>query len=248
MTYLLALLVPCLAVLYYYYNRDRHREPWHLVALVFVAGALSTFVAVPLERAGQAWLRSYPSDHAGLDLLRECVLIPGCVEEGVKLLVVLAVVFWRREFDEPIDGLVYGTAAALGFAFAEDWRFYVLEGADWRRVLSAITHPWFSCLWASALGWARFRSTGRGLLLLAGGFLASATVHGVYDFLILASEANLEQGWLRHLLTPLLILLYFVMERRLDAARRHGGFGGASPAQTGSITRGEVVPPPAPAD
>lgn len=220
MTYLLALLVPCLAVLYYYYNRDRHHEPLRLIALVFVVGGLSIFLALPLEHAGQAWFRSHPSGHAGIDLLLECVFIPGLIEESVKLLVVLAVVFWRRDFDEPIDGLVYGTAAALGFAFAEDWRFYVVEGADWRRVLSAITHPWFSCLWASALGWAKFRPARRGLLLLAGALVASAVVHGVYDFLILASEANLEQGWLRHLLTPLLIMLYFVMERRLDAAQR----------------------------
>ena len=103
-------------------------------------------------------------------------------------------------------------------AFAEDCRFYWLEGADWRRILSAITHPWFSCLWASALGWVRFRSLKRGLLLLAGGLIVSAVLHGVYDFLILASTADLDRAWMRHLLTPLLILLYYIMERRLEAA------------------------------
>src|SRR5438093_2126176 len=114
MTYFLALLLPSLAVLYYYYNRDRHREPWQLVALVFVVGALSIFAALPLEVAAQQWFPHHTGEHAGLRLLGECLLIPGLIEESMKLLVVLTVVFWRREFDEPIDGLVYGTAAALG--------------------------------------------------------------------------------------------------------------------------------------
>jgi len=219
MAYLLVLLVPSLAILFYYYNKDRHREPWALVALVFLCGAFSVLGAVPLEQWAQARLSEITSRHSGVALLLECLLIPGLIEETVKLLVVVAVVFWRKEFSEPVDGLVYGTAAALGFAFAEDWRFYVLEGADWRRVFSAITHPWFSSFWASSLGWAKFRPASRGVPLVLGGLTASAIVHGVYDFLILASDADPAQAWLRHLLTPLLVILYFLMERRLDRAR-----------------------------
>jgi RsiW-degrading membrane proteinase PrsW (M82 family) len=219
MAYLLVLLVPSLAILFYYYNKDRHREPWTLIALVFLCGAFSILVAVPLEQWAQVRLGELTHRQTGVALFLECLLIPGLIEETIKLLVVVAVVFWRREFSEPVDGLVYGTAAALGFAFAEDWRFYMMEGADWRRVFSAITHPWFSSFWASSLGWAKFRLPSRGVPLVLGGLAASAIVHGVYDFLILASDADPAQAWLRHLLTPLLVVLYFLMERRLDRAR-----------------------------
>jgi RsiW-degrading membrane proteinase PrsW (M82 family) len=246
MAYLLLLLVPTLAILYYYYNKDRHREPWTLVGLVFISGAMSILVAVPLELGAQMRFSELTERKSGVSLLLECLLIPGLIEETVKLLVVVAVVYWRREFSEPIDGLVYGTAAALGFAFAEDWRFYVLAGADWRRVFSAITHPWFSAFWASSLGWARFQPPDRGLPLVLAGLAASAVVHGVYDFLIIASEVDPANAWLRHLLTPLLILLYFVMERRLDRARTSTLAETAEPQapSTGPVP----VPQPPPAD
>jgi RsiW-degrading membrane proteinase PrsW (M82 family) len=221
MAYLLALLLPTLAILYWYYNKDRHREPWQMVALVFTAGALSVLIAFPLERAAQMLRPTVREPISGLALLLECLLIPGLIEESVKLLVVLAVVFWRRAFNEPIDGLVYGTAAALGFAFAEDCRYYFVEGADWRRVFSAITHPWFSCFWAASLGWAKLRPARTGVPLVIAGLVAAAIVHGVYDFLILISDTDSKLTWLRHLLAPLLFTLYVLQERRLERACAH---------------------------
>src|SRR5262245_7836797 len=145
LTLLLVALIPALTVLFYYYHRDRHPEPWGWVALVFAAGALSCLVALPLERWAQSLIPA-PSGPGG-PLFLECLLIPGLIEESVKLLVVLAVIFWRPEFDEPVDGLVYGIAAALGFTFAEDWYHSLLHGPDWTRLLSAVAHPWFSCFW-----------------------------------------------------------------------------------------------------
>src|SRR5262245_32944429 len=147
---LLFALVPALAVLWLYYRQDRRREPRSLILLTFCAGFCSCAVAYPLERWGQQF---FP---IGEQLFLECLLIPGLIEESVKLLVVLATVWWRADLDEPVDGLIYGTAAALGFTFGEDWRYYIIHGVDASRIFSTAAHPWFSCFWAAALGLARF--------------------------------------------------------------------------------------------
>src|SRR5688572_26026693 len=187
MDLLLLALAPALSVLWFYHCQDRRPEPWRLLLLVFCAGFCSCALAYPLER----WCQQFFP--VGEHLFFECLLIPGLIEESVKLLVVLATVWWRAEFDEPVDGLVYGTAAALGFTFGEDWRYYLVHGVDGSRILSTAAHPWFSCFWAAGLGMARFVPWRRGLFLVLAGLAMSACIHGLFDYFILT--ARTDEGW-----------------------------------------------------
>src|SRR5262245_20333435 len=210
-------LIPTVAILYCYYIRDRHPEPWGLVAMVFIFGALSCFVAYPLERWAQTF---FPHPSSRKSLFLECLLIPGVIEESVKLFVVIATVWWHRDFDEPVDGLIYGTAAALGFTFGEDWRYYVIHGADASRLVTTVAHPWFSCFWAASLGWAKVRPRLQGLGLVILGFVASVLVHAVFDFFIIAADTDERWAWLRAGLVPLLIGLYWITEKQLEELQR----------------------------
>jgi RsiW-degrading membrane proteinase PrsW (M82 family) len=130
-----------------------------------------------------------------------------------KLAVVLLAVFWRPEFDEPVDGLVYATAAALGFTFGEDWRYYVVHGIDASRIFSTAAHPWFSCFWGAALGLARFAPWRRGVPLVAAGLALSVVTHALFDYCVLTAEAFPNWAWLRWFVAPLLILLCLAMDR-----------------------------------
>jgi protease PrsW len=214
MDLLLLSLAPALAVLWFYWRQDRRPEPRGAMAIVFCAGFLACGVAYPVERWAQQF---FPP---GRRLFLECLLIPGLIEESVKLFVVVLAVWWRRDFDEPIDGLVYGTAAALGFTFGEDWRYYLLHGADVSRIFSIAAHPWFSCLWAAALGIARFQPWRRGLPLVLAGLAGSALVHGVFDWCILAADLQPALSWLRFFIGPLMIVLYLKMDWLLEAMHR----------------------------
>jgi protease PrsW len=49
-------------------------------------------------------------------------------EETVKVGIIAAVALRSREFDEPMDGVVYGTAVGLGFAAVENF-LYVIGNA-----------------------------------------------------------------------------------------------------------------------
>jgi RsiW-degrading membrane proteinase PrsW (M82 family) len=234
MGFLLLALVPALAVLWFYYLQDRRREPHGLIAMTFGAGFCACAVAYPLERWAQQF---FPQ---GRHLLLECLLIPGLIEESIKLLVVVLVVFWRADFDEPVDGLVYATAAALGFTFGEDWRYYVVHGVDGTRILSTAAHPWFSCFWGAALGLARFRSWGRGILLVSAGLALSAVTHALFDYCVLMAEAYPQWAWLRWFVAPILIGLCLAMDRMITRMQRAGGSGsGSGSGQEESGVRGQ---------
>lgn len=218
MSALLLALVPALVALFYYYHRDRHPEPWGRVALVFVLGALSCFIAYPLQRAVQEFLG--PMALSRRRMLIECLLVPGFIEETIKLLVVLAAAWWSADFDEPVDGLVYGSAAALGFTFGEDLHYYLVHGLNGTRVISTVAHPWFSSFWASSLGWALVLPRLQGFALVLLGLTCSIVVHALFDFLIIAADAQHEWSWLRYLLVPHLVFLYWVMEKQLEALQK----------------------------
>ena len=47
-------------------------------------------------------------------------LVVGLVEEGAKILAVGGFARRRKEFDEPVYGIVYASAAAIGFASVEN--------------------------------------------------------------------------------------------------------------------------------
>ena len=57
-------------------------------------------------------------------------------EETVKILVIVAVSARRRRFADPMDTVVYGAAAGLGFAAYENLAYLVQHqrcGGRWRR-------------------------------------------------------------------------------------------------------------------
>src|SRR5579863_7680662 len=58
-------------------------------------------------------------------------------EETVKLLVIVAVSARRRPFADPMDTVVYGAAAGLGFAAYENLA-YLIQHADMWRSLAAL--------------------------------------------------------------------------------------------------------------
>jgi protease PrsW len=106
----------------------------------------------------------------------------GLVEESAKLLAAWAVARQRREFDEPVDGIIYASAAALGFAALENIRYFAAGRVAGglivtRAFMSAPAHFLFASLWGYALGQRLIDPRKRVWPL----FLASVLAHGAYD-------------------------------------------------------------------
>jgi RsiW-degrading membrane proteinase PrsW (M82 family) len=110
-------LLPGLAWLLFYLQEDKKRpEPRWLLLFVFLAGAAVTLPAVGIEVFARNVLRTFDiSDYGAVSFL-----VLASIEEVFKFGAAYLIIRHRREFDEPIDAMVYLVTAAMGFATAEN--------------------------------------------------------------------------------------------------------------------------------
>jgi RsiW-degrading membrane proteinase PrsW (M82 family) len=139
------------------------------------------------------------------DVLGACVSAP-LVEEGTKgMAVFFMFYFWRREFDGVVDGVIYATFAALGFAAIENILYYgnaakeemltnkegILAGTFFvRGILAPWGHPLYTSM--TGLGFGIARETNKTWLKWMapiGGYLAAAFLHSVWNTAATLSNA-----------------------------------------------------------
>ncbi len=108
--------------------------------------------------------------------------IVGPVEETFKFLAVRLGVYRTHHLREPLDGLIYGAAASLGFATIENISYASSFGPEvmiLRGPISTLGHVVFGSIWALSLNPRAPRSSRRviGLASLAG----AAFLHGLFN-------------------------------------------------------------------
>lgn len=185
--------IPAALWLGFFYVMDRHEpEPKQLVAGVCVLGAL---IAAPL--ADFVRLQFAPSAALGIatlspfapDRVLHAVLIAGLSQEMCKYAVVRYTVYMSREFDEPMDGIVYMMACGTGFAAwgnyhrlaGQDHEVYLSIGAA-RAVVTTLAHASFAGLLGYVMGRAKFSRRSapvRGILLMMG-LVGAAAFNGQF--------------------------------------------------------------------
>ena len=168
-------------------------EPWKWVIGVFALGAFSTLLAIPLEEVGLAPLGGKiqlngPPVKAGdwYHLFLVSFVVVGPIEELCKYAAVRFSVYRSAEFNEPLDGLVYSSAAALGFASLENVFFTIQNGPAVmlvRAPLSTLGHVFFAAMWGYFLGVHRLGIARRGTV--GRGLFASMFLHGLFNFVLL---------------------------------------------------------------
>jgi RsiW-degrading membrane proteinase PrsW (M82 family) len=113
----------------------------------FFLGAASIF----LLRAMRAPFASMPGvgENDWLALALHSIFGVAAPEEALKVLVIVAVSARRRPFADPMDTIVYGAAAGLGFAAYENLAYLVLHAEIWRSLAalrSVLTVPFHGAL------------------------------------------------------------------------------------------------------
>lgn len=191
--FFLPVVLPVLFWAGFHYYKDRHLpEPPGNLALCFLLGVGSFYIGRYLYQAlGLIGLRfdAYllaETNSAGL--FAYAVLVIGVVEELAKLLPFVLVVLRFRAFDEPIDGIIYASFIALGFAAVENieyLQYLTYREAIARGFAGPLVHIMFASIWAYRIGRAHLR---HGSVLKAGvvWFAVAAALHGVYDFVVIA--------------------------------------------------------------
>jgi RsiW-degrading membrane proteinase PrsW (M82 family) len=186
-------LLPSLLLLWYFYQSDRNPEPRDVLLKTFFLGVLIVvpIIAVTLPVMLLVPLPANPLLFA-LFVGFVCAAIP---EELFKFLVVTRYSARNPAFDEPMDGVVYGVAASLGFATLENILY--VAGGGWHvaltRAFSAVPmHAFLGAILGYYVGQARFNPAAR--VSVWRGLVTAIVFHGLYDFALLAARQIISQG------------------------------------------------------
>lgn len=164
------------------YRLDTHKkEPLGLLAKLFFFGVLVSFPAGTLNGINLA-----------LFGMLGTLIFVGFVEEGGKYLGVRYGAFKHKAFDEPIDGVIYASMVALGFAFSEniDYNFMMLslDNAEETtlglvaRGFTPFLHVLLSGIWGMQM--AYYKKNIITFKKLTIWLLISAVLHSSYDILV----------------------------------------------------------------
>jgi RsiW-degrading membrane proteinase PrsW (M82 family) len=140
-------IAPVLLLLWLVVAADSRPEPPRVVWTAVILGALSAIPTGLLE----LWLQHVPVTlNPWLAVDVSMLLFVGIPEETVKISIIAAIALRARDFDEPMDGVVYGTAVGLGFAAVENLLYLVGAGTSWE--ITAIMRGILSVPFHGALG------------------------------------------------------------------------------------------------
>ena len=189
--------VPVLFWAVYHYHKDRHLpEPLGHLLLAFGLGMLAVGISALLYRGlGLVGLRfdaGYLAETNSLALLAYAVFAIGPIEEIAKLAPFLLVVLRFREFDEPMDGIIYASFIGLGYAAVENWQYLeylTTTEALLRGFASPVIHILFASIWGHWIAQAHLRgeSVVKATIISLG---IAAGLHGLYDFVVILNPRN----------------------------------------------------------
>ena len=143
-------------------------------------------------------------------------LFVGLNEEFFKFLLTLKLIKRLKEFNEPIDAVIYGTAVALGFAFFEnlDYAFeYGFLNVVVRSFTAVPLHLGLAAFWGVGIAKAHFIQGDKYFATSFPYLFTAAMLHAGYDFLCF----TMDGGVLSSLAVSLLFAagLFLYMRNRL---------------------------------
>ncbi len=237
-------LIPCWLWLLWFWFQDWYdREPLRTILVTFLLGALATLPAMLFNAVGVLVL----SGLLGASVMSEWLilfLVVGPVEEAMKLWAVARYAYRRPEFDEPVDGVVYGAAAALGFAAAENVLYLSRFGSEIflvRGILSNPGHALFAAFWGLALSRAKMLPNVGSLRArtIARGWMQAALLHALFDALLSAGQHRLLPNVVVIGIVALLMLAIFAYVE-IRTVRHVAG----SPHRRGTMVLAGLAPCP----
>ena len=242
------------------------REPLSLMVGAFLWGAVAV---LPLALATnnslvELWVKLFGT---GIGIGWIVAIIPPPVEEILKFLgIVVVFLIARSEFDDTLDGFVYGALVGLGFQIAEDMFYFfthfigpaqgineigaLIEGY-WIRIISSglYSHPLYAGLSGMGLAYWATRTDQplqRRKVFLVGGLLLAIALHVFWNqplFNGLLGDDPSPIGWLVYSsIKGIPLLLFIALMVRLATRREQSYFQAVMGPQLGSdvVTQEEM--------
>jgi protease PrsW len=209
---------PCALWLWYFSSRSPYKRPaWRVLGVTAALGAMATYPALRLNLIGQSLFTDF-FGRTRLSHVLVLFFVVGPIEEALKFLVVYFYAYRRKEFDEPLDGVIFSAAAALGFAAIENLLYLARNDPTLvllRGPLSNPGHALFSALWGLSLSKAKAAPNmiRERAPVIARGFLMASLLHSIFDLsLLAAAEINVS---FFGLLIAVMVALFFWAQSRI---------------------------------
>ncbi len=209
-TLLLALLsfLPSAIWLLYYLGKDDNPEPKLIIVQLFLVGFVLPFFLGDLEHAAQGWLGAYGVSSLTFSFL----LLAAFIEEGAKYLAALTIYYRNKEFDEPVDAMIYLIVTALGFAAAENLLYALVAiNSDpsqnillliiFRFLGATLLHTLTSGIIGYFIARAHFLNESFGVIR---GLIWATLVHALFNFFVLGIK---KESALQFLFLVILLLI-----------------------------------------
>lgn len=196
--------IPGIIWLFFFLQEDARRpEPKRLIISTFLLGGLATFMVLPLQiLAKHVLLAGGVPDANPFHLF-----LLAALEELLKFAVVFFWVLRHKEFDEPIDAMVYMVVAALGFATVENIATAIravnsIELLTLRFIGATLLHS----LSSGVVGyyWARGIIACKQARYLVVGLVLASVFHTIFNYLMVVWGPGVK-------VTGLLVMLGFLV-------------------------------------
>lgn len=211
-------LVPAAVWMTFFYWQDRiEPEPkGYILAVFLLGGLLAAAIGTPLLENIFHVSKWIYADTAATII--GGILVVGFSQEFLKYAAVRYSIYRSAEFDEATDGVIYATAAGLGYATLLNIQFVVSNGgvdlgaSVIRMAVVALAHASFASITGYFLGRARFEP--KPFWWMALGLSLAATVNGLFNWLrgrVVSSGISLGSAsanpWMGLLLAAILAVL-----------------------------------------
>jgi RsiW-degrading membrane proteinase PrsW (M82 family) len=187
--------VPTALLVGTFYWLDRYeKEPRALVTAAFLWGSIP---ALALALAAEIFFR-LPPDLIGSSALEAARLglIAPMLQEALKGIAVLFIALrYRREFDNVLDGIIYGAVVGFGFAMTGNMIDYLSTFALWgfegltvgafvEGLLHGLNHAFYTAAFGASLGLAGLaRARWRRWAWPSAGFALAVAAHALHNLL-----------------------------------------------------------------
>ena len=218
-------IIPSLLWLWFWIKEEeKNPEPKKILTIVFIAGMLAVIFVLPIQKFIQG----------NIDSPEWQLILWASVEEIMKYLAVLIVLFKTTYADEPIDWPIYLITAALGFAALENTLFLIkplsigenaisLLMGQFRFLGSTLLHTVSSGILGIALGISLHLKGLKRKLYLFSGLAFAIALHSVFNFFIIRTSGNGGSNFLEILkvfgflwVVTIIVMLLFEKVRRMS--------------------------------
>ena len=215
---ILMALVPAAVWMTFFYWQDRiEPEPkGYILAVFLLGGLLAAALGTPLLENIYQISRWMYADTAATIL--GSILVVGFTQEFLKYAAVRYTIYRSAEFDEATDGVIYATAAGLGYSTLLNIQFVISNGgvdlgaSVIRMAVVALAHASFASITGYFLGRVKFEAKPAWWMAL--GLTLAATVNGLFNWLrgrVVSSGINLSgtssNPWMGLLLATVLAIV-----------------------------------------